>query len=104
MPMTTDEIVQGEVEVIRPVGHRKLYLIPGKTCGTHIPQTLVALDERQLEDYKEIYTIVVEIGDAHPDLAEGIEWEVYGIRRIDTANLPGYPMRKRSDDAVDTGV
>jgi hypothetical protein len=96
MPMTQKEVLQGEI--IRPPGPRKLYLIPGKTMGMHIPQTLVALDENELEEHKRFYSLIIEIGDAHPDLAHGIEWEVYGIRGIDIWDLPGNPPRKKKGE------
>ena len=95
MPMTSEKILH--VEIDRSPGLRKLYLIPDKTMGMHIPQTLVALDEKELEEYKRLYTLVVEIGDAHPDLAHGVEWKVFGIRRLDIADLPGNPMRKKEN-------
>jgi hypothetical protein len=101
MPMTKDEVIGGETEIIRPVGSRKLYLIPGKVLGMHLPQTLVALDEEGLEEYKQFYTLIIEIGDAHPDLAPGIEWEVYNIRRIDITELPGNPTRKKGQNEMD---
>lgn len=99
MPLTEKEVLEGEFEVIRPPGPRKLYLIPGKTMGMQVPQTLVALDENELEEYKKFYALIIEIGTAHADLASGIEWEVYGVRRIDIANLPGnLLMRKRGEN------
>jgi hypothetical protein len=103
MPMTQEEVISGETEILEPHGPRKLYLIPGKMMGTHLPQTLVALDEEELEEYKLFYTLIIEIGDAHPDLARGIEWECYGIRRTDITSLPGHPLRK-TENKVDTGV
>ena len=102
MPMTQDEVISGEM--VGPVGPRKLYLIPGKIMGTHLPQTLVALDERELEEYRQVYTLIIELGTAHPDLAEGVEWEVYNIRRRDIANLPRNPLGKKGTDEVDSGL
>jgi hypothetical protein len=102
MPLTQREILEGEI--IIPPGPRKLYLIPGKMMGMHLPQTLVSLTEKELEECKRIYALVIEIGDAHPDLALGIEWEVYGIRRIDIAELPGNPMRRKGENEMDSGI
>lgn len=101
MPMTRDELIQGGVEIIRPPGSRKLYLIPGEIMGMKVPQTLVALDEREFEEYKKSHPLIVELGTAHPDLAVGIEWEVTGIRRLDIVNLPGHPLRKKDDNEMD---
>ena len=104
MPMTQDELIQGGmVEIIRPPGSRKLYLIPGETMGMKIPQTLVALTEQEFEEYKQAHNVIIELGTAHPDLMVGIEWDVTGIRRLDIANLPGHPMRKKDDDEMDSG-
>ena len=102
MPMTQEELLLGEMEIIRPPGPRKLYLIPGETMGMHIPQTLVSLNEQEFEEYKKSNTVIIELGDAHPDLVPGVEWEVTGIRRLDIANLPGHPLRKKDDNEMDS--
>lgn len=102
MPLTQKEIL--ESEMVGPHSPRKLYLIPGKTMGMHVPQTLVALNEKELEEHKRIFTLVIEIGTAHPDLAIGIEWEVLGIRRLDIAGLPGNPIRRKGEHEVDSWI
>jgi hypothetical protein len=93
--LTQEQIIQGEMELIEPSGPKKLYLIPGKVMGMHVPMTLVSLDSRDLEKYRRLHSMVLEIGDAHPDLPEGIEWEVRGIRRVDVVNLPGSVTAKK---------
>jgi hypothetical protein len=72
--------------------------------GMGIPYTLVALDEKELEEYARFHTLIMELGHAHPDLAPGIEWEVYGVRRFDIAELPGNPSRKQGEHEVDQGI
>ena len=100
MPMTQDELLKGDF--VMPSGLRKLYLVPGEELGLQIPQTMVALDEEELEEYKQIHPVVIEVGDAHPGLAKGIEWEVRHIRRLDLVNLPGYLPKENGGHETDT--
>ena len=102
MPLTQEKIHVGEM--VEPSGLKKLYLIPGELLGMHIPQRLVALNERELEEYKQLHKVIIELGTAHPDLAAGVEWDVTGIRRLDIAKLPGHPMREKDDNEINDGV
>jgi hypothetical protein len=97
--MTQDELLKGDFIV--PTGPRRLYLVPGEELGLSIPQTMVALDEKELEEYKRAHPVVIEIGIANEDLAVGIEWEVRGIRRLDLVNLPGYLPKENGDHEAD---
>jgi len=91
-------------EILSPELPRKLYIVLGSSMGMHIPQTMVSLNALELENYRKFNTVVLEIGDAHPDLAEGIEWSVTGIRRKDLADLPDHPCKKRGAHAAHPGI
>jgi hypothetical protein len=92
-----------KVEVVEQIPLRKFYLALGNVLGTRVPQTLLVLTEEEAEIYRR-EACLIEIGEAHSDLALGIVWEVTGIRRADIADLPDYPCKKRDSHEVDSGL